>query len=168
MIQEIYEDDKIKQLKASDPNYWLQRAKSIYITYRKKSEINKLKQGIKWAIKAEQDSEICVQNGEKQYKRTMSNATIQIAIMYGRVARLEEYRVMQDNKSAIEYYYKGLSDSNNMEAAKSLINYSRGTEDFKHLVNYLIREGNRLGHEYKKESDYLINVGINGDITYSL
>lgn len=38
LIQEIYNDDKIQQLKAGDPNYWLQRAKSVYITYYKNTK----------------------------------------------------------------------------------------------------------------------------------
>lgn len=45
LIQMIFSDENIKKLKASDPNYWLQRAKSIDITYRKESGITLLYEG---------------------------------------------------------------------------------------------------------------------------
>lgn len=166
LIQIIYDDEQIQKLKASDPNYWLQRAKSIYITYRKRADIDKLHKGIRWAIKAEQDSEIYLRQGKKQYARTMSNATIQIAIMYGRVARLNDYAVKADVNRAVEYYYKGLSDSNNVEAAKSLINNSKGTEDFNGLIAYLVENWNQIDQEWKQESDYLIKVGVKGNSVY--
>lgn len=158
LIQMIYSDEKIKSLKASDPNYWLQRAKSIYITYRRKEDISILYSGIDWAKKAEQDSLIKIGQGEKQYYRTMSNAVIQIAMLFGRVSKLNDYKVMSDNYSAIEYYYKGLSDDNNVNAAKSLISHSRGTEDFKKLVQYLVENWNQIAQEEREKSNYLINI----------
>lgn len=167
LIQMIYSDEKIKELKASDPNYWLQRAKSIYIIFRKKEDISTLREGIDWAIKAEQDSIIKVQQGEKQYCRTMSNAIIQIAMLFGRVAKLSDYKGMKDTCRAIEYYYKGLSDSNNVEAARSLISHSRGTEDFNKLIKYLVDNWEQVPQEWKTESNYLINIGIKDGFIYS-
>lgn len=169
LIQQIYSDDKIKQLKSDDPNYWLQRAKSVYITYYKQNNIFELYEGIQWAIKAEQDSLIKIQEGERQYKRTMSNATIQIAIMYGRVARMNEYKNISDNSKAVEYYYKGLSDVNNSAAAKSIIcNNSKGTEDFHNLISILGTNKNAIDQEWNVERDYLLKIGIGNNISYSL
>ena len=167
LIQEIYNDPKIQELKAEDPNYWLQRAKSIYMTCRSKKDIQELYEGINWAIKAEQDSEIRVSQGEKRYYRTMSNSTIQVAIMYGRIAKLNKYNVIDDINRAVEYYYKGLSDTNNSAAAKSIMNHSKGTEDFKSLVNYLINNPTCVSSEWYSNRDYLIKIRINGDILYS-
>lgn len=170
LIQEIYSDEKIQQLKAGDPNYWLQRAKSVYITYRRYNNgigIKEMYEGIKWAKKAEQDSEIKVQQGERQYWRTMSNATIQIAIMYGWVAKINNYNIVQDNNSAVEYYYKGLSDVNNRAAAKSLMNNSRGTEDFHSLIQDLVANPEHIEKEWQSERDYLLRIGINGEVAYS-
>lgn len=73
LIQMIYNDENIKKLKASDPNYWLQRAKSVNNAYRKKTDIAILYEGIDWALKAEQDSRIKVDHGERQYNRTISS-----------------------------------------------------------------------------------------------
>lgn len=168
LIQMIYSDDNIKQLKSSDPNYWLQRAKSVNIIYKKKTDIEMLYEGINWAIKAEQDSRIKVEQGERQYSRTMSNAVIQVAMMLGKVIRLNRYSILEDNNRAIEYYYKGLSDSNNVAAAKSLISHSRGTEDFKGLIEYLVSNWDQVDQEWKNESNYLINIRIKDDIFYSV
>ncbi len=167
LIQMIYNDDNIKKLKASDPNYWLQRAKSINNAYRKKTDIAILYEGIDWAIKAEQDSRIKVDYGERQYNRTVSNAVIQVAIMLGKVIRLNNYSIIEDNNRAIEYYYKGLSDSNNVAAAKTLLSYSRGTEDFKCFVKYLVENWDQIGQEWQKEGNFLINLGIKDDTIYS-
>lgn len=167
LIQMIFSDENIKKLKASDPNYWLQRAKSIYITYRKETDISILYEGVDWALKAEQDSMIKVQQGKKQYYRTMSNAIIQIAMLLGRVAKLNGYKVIEENNRAIEYYYKGLSDGNNVVAAKSLISHSKGTEDFNKLVKHLVENWDQIPPEWRTESNYLINIGIKEDTIYS-
>lgn len=167
LIQAIYNNDQIQKLKASDPNYWLQRAKSAYIINRHKGDVKQIYEGINWAIKAERDSEIKVKQGEKQYYRTMSNATIQIAIMYGRVAKIKNYKVIADNNKAVEYYYKGFSDSNNIAAARSLINNSRGTEDFNSLIKDIVVNPEHVDSEWGRERDYLIKVSINGDVLYS-
>lgn len=167
VIQMIFSDEKIKKLKSSDPNYWLQRAKSIYITYRKKSNLEILREGIDWALKAEQDSMIKVQQGKKQYYRTVSNAIIQTAMLLGRVARLNNYEVIEDNTRAIEYYYKGLSDSNNVVAVKSLISHSKGTEDFNKLVKHLVANWDQVPPEWKAESNYLVGIGIKDNAIYS-
>ena len=110
---------------------------------------------------------IKVQQGKKQYYRTMSNAIIQIAMLLGRVAKLNNYKVIEDNTRAIEYYYKGLSDSNNVMAAKSLISHSRGTEDFNKLVKYLVANWDQVPSEWRAESNYLVSSGIKDDVIYS-
>ena len=167
LIQMIFSDEKIKKLKSSDPNYWLQRAKSIYITYRKKTDLEILREGVDWALKAEQDSMIKVQQGEKQYYRTVSNAIIQTAMLLGRVAKLNNYKVIEDNTRAIEYYYKGLSDSNNVVAAKSLISHSKGTEDFNTLIKHLVANWDQVPPEWRRESNYLVGIGIKDNAIYS-
>lgn len=165
LIQKIYNYEKIQNLKADDPNYWLQRAKSVY--YKNNSNKKNLHEGIKWAKKAEQDSLVKLDEGQRQYRRTVSNATIQIAMMYGKVVKIDGYNNITNNNSAVEYYYKGLSDGNNIEAAKSLIKNSKGTEDFICLVTQLVERPECISKEYAKERDFLLKVSIQGDLVYS-
>ena len=126
-----------------------------------------LREGVDWALKAEQDSMIKVQQGEKQYYRTVSNAIIQTAMLLGRVAKLNNYKVIEDNTRAIEYYYKGLSDSNNVAAAKSLISHSKGTEDFNTLIKHLVANWDQVPPEWRRESNYLVGIGIKDNAIYS-
>lgn len=170
LIQQIYSDSKIQKLKAGDPNYWLQRAKSVYITYhvQNNNDTQELYEGIKWALKAEQDSSIKIMQGEKHYNRTLSNATIQIAMMYGRLARLKNYSVIGYNNKAVEYYYKGLSDANNSAAAKSLIHKSKGTEDLKSLICKLGSDVDCIDYDWRIERDYLLNIRVSDELVYSI
>lgn len=161
-IHNVYANENIKQLKANDPNYWLQRAKSIYITnnYRHRGSRAKILEAIDWAKKAEQDSRTKVDDGESKYFRTESNAIMQIAMLYGRLAKLQNYANKKVNEDALEYYYKLFSDTNNIGATKTLLNHSRGTDDFTKFVNILISDINCVGNEWSQERNYLINVGF--------
>ena len=164
-IHNVYANENIKRLKADDPNYWLQRAKSIYITnnYRHAGSTAEILEAIDWAKKAEQDSRTRVDNGETKYFRTESNAIMQIAMFYGRLAKLYGYIKKDVNELALEYYYKVFSDTNNISATKTLLNHSRGTDDFTKFVNILIRKTDSVGHEWDKEKNYLLNIGLNKD-----
>ena len=161
-IHNVYANENIKQLKANDPNYWLQRAKSIYITnnYRHRGSRAEILEAIDWAKKAEQDSRTKVDDGESKYFRTESNAIMQIAMLYGRLAKLQNYANKKVNEDALEYYYKLFSDTNNIGATKTLLNHSRGTDDFTKFVNILISDINCVGNEWSQERNYLINVGF--------
>lgn len=164
-IHNVYANENIKQLKANDPNYWLQRAKSIYITnnYRHAGSRAEILEAIDWAKKAEQDSRTRVDNGETKYSRTESNAIMQIAMLYGRLAKLHGYTNKKVNESALEYYYKVFSDSNNIGATKTLLNHSRGTDDFTKFINRLISNIDSVGAEWSQEMNYLINIGLKKD-----
>mgnify|MGYP000686459876 FL=1 len=162
-IHNVYANENIKQLKANDPNYWLQRAKSIYITnnYKHAGSRGEILEAIDWAKKAEQDSRTRVDNGERKYSRTESNAIMQIAMLYGKLAKLQVYKQKKVNELALEYYYKVFSDSNNIEATKTLLDHSRGTDDFIDFINRLISNANTVGRVWSREKDYLVNIGLN-------
>lgn len=162
-IHNVYANENIKQLKANDPNYWLQRAKSIYITnnYKHAGSRGEILEAIDWAKKAEQDSRTRVDNGEMKYSRTESNAIMQIAMLYGKLAKLQVYKQKKVNELALEYYYKVFSDSNNIEATKTLLDHSRGTDDFIDFINRLISNANTVGRVWSREKDYLVNIGLN-------
>lgn len=162
-IHNVYANENIKQLKANDPNYWLQRAKSIYITnnYKQAGSRNEILEAIDWAKKAEQDSRTRVDNGEMKYSRTESNAIMQIAMLYGKLAKLQGYNKKKVNELALEYYYKVFSDPNNIGATKTLLAHSRGTDDFIEFIERLISNVNTVGGEWLREKDYLVNIGLN-------
>ena len=164
-IHNVYANDNIKRLKANDPNYWLQRAKSIYITnnYRHAGSRGEILEAIDWAKKAEQDSRTRVNNGETKFSRTESNAIMQIAMLYGRLAKLHRYTNKDINELALEYYYKVFSDTNNIGATKTLLNHSRGTDDFTKFVSKLATNIECVGAEWSQESDFLINIGMKRD-----
>ena len=162
-IYKVYENENIKQLKADDPNYWLQRAKSIYITnYRSTSDSSKDKilEAIDWAKKAEQDSRMKIDSGESRYLRTESNAIMQIAMLYGKYANMCKYIDTRINEFALEYYYKMFSDTNNIEAAKTFLYHSRGKQDFEKLLNQLVVKPDSIGKEWGDEMNFLLNIGI--------
>lgn len=159
LILAIYEDKNIQKLKSSEPNYWLQKAKSLYILNSgKKGSISGLEEGVEWAKIAEGNSETKVNNGFYKYLRTLSNATIQIAMLYGKIAYRKFYKDKYINTCAISYYYKGLSDANNLQAAKSLIDSSRGTKDFNNLLNHIKMDRNCILADAIEESEYLCNI----------
>lgn len=159
LIQAIYEDFNIQKLKAEEPNYWLQRAKSLYILNSgKNGKIERLREGIEWAKKAEYDSEILINKGQHKYNRTLSNATIQIAMLYGKLAYRTEYKDYSINTQAVHYYYKGLSDANNLTAANSLIAKSKGTIDFKNLLNHIRTNKTIIYDEAYDKASYLCNI----------
>ncbi len=164
-IHNVYANENIKRLKANDPNYWLQRAKSIYITnnYRHAGSRAEILEAIDWAKKAEQDSRTRIDNGETKYFRTESNAIMQIAMLYGRLAKLCGYTNNDVNQLALEYYYKVFSDTNNIGATKTLLNHSRGTEDFTKFVNKLVLNADIVGPEWSQERNYLLNIGLKKD-----
>lgn len=159
LIQNIYEDKNIQKLKSGEPNYWLQRAKSIYILNSgSKGSITSLEKGIEWAKIAEGDSETKINNGINKYLRTFSNAIIQIAMIYGKIAYKKYYKDKYINTCAISYYYKGLSDENNLQAAKSLIDNSRGTKDFVNLLNHIKVDKSCIYDDAIEKSEYLCNL----------
>lgn len=159
LIQAIYENPEIQKLKSGEPNYWLQRAKSLYIINSgKNGKIERLKEGIEWAQLAAGDSETLINNGKYKYYRTLSNAIVQIAMLYGKLAYRLEYEDVMVNTQAIHYYYKGLSDGNNISAAKSLIEKSKGTKDFKNLLEKVKVNIEYISRDVIDEANYLCNI----------
>ena len=88
---------------------------------------------------------------------------MQIALLYGRLAKLYGYKQFDVYELALEYYYKVFSDTNNIGATKTLLNHSRGTEDFTKFVNRLISKTDIVGPEWSQERNYLLKIGLNKD-----
>lgn len=169
MIHEIYNNENIMKLKSRDPNYWLQRAKSIYMTnYRHKGSQWELLEAVNWAKKAEEDSRLRIEAGEMKYLRTESNSIMQLAMLYGKLARLRNYEDLEVNDEALKYYYASLSDSNNINAIKTLMYNSKGTDDFNNFVNNLMMNSGNFTDSLKRERDYLVSINVKGEILYRI
>ena len=159
MIRAVYDDENIAKLKSDEPNYWLQKAKSIYIyNSGEKGDIERIKEGIEWAKMAEGNSETLVSNGKNKYLRTLINAIVQTAMLYGNLANKLSYFDKQINTRSINYYYRALSDANNLTATKSLIAKSRGTKDFNDLLNYVKSNKDAFDSSVVEEVEYLCSV----------
>lgn len=52
------------------------------------------------------------------------------------------------------------SDINNIEATKTLLNHSRGTDDFVKFVTKLTCEGDIVRAEWFQEKTYLTRIGL--------
>lgn len=159
LIQAIYEDEDIQKLKSSEPNYWLQRAKSLYILNSgKHGRKERLQEGIQWAKKAIGDSKIFISQGQNKYIRTLSNANMQIAMLYGKLAYKHYYSDIIINTQAVHYYYESLSDPNNSAAAKSLMERSKGTSDFKKLIENIAQNKDLILRDAIREAKYLCRM----------
>lgn len=159
VIRAVYDDENIAKLKSDEPNYWLQKAKSIYIyNSGEKGDNERIKEGIEWAKMAEGNSETLVSNGKNKYLRTLSNAIVQTAMLYGNLANKLSYLDKQINTRSINYYYRALSDANNLTATKSLIARSRGTKDFNDLLNYVKSNKDAFDSSVVEEVEYLCSV----------
>ena len=168
IIEEIYMDENIQRVMSDDINYWLQRAKCTYILYRKAKDISKLYEGVQWAKKTEYDADARANKGENRYERTRLNAIVEVAMLYGRIANLKKFADISDNSDAVSYYFKALSDGNNLDTARTLLTNSKGTEDFKKLVDNIVENPGVIYADLGKERDYLINIRVNGDMVYSI
>ena len=164
VIRAVYDDENIAKLKSDEPNYWLQKAKSIYIyNSGEKGNKERIKEGIEWAKMAEGNSETLVSNGKNKYLRTISNAIVQTAMLYGNLANKLSYSDKKINTRSINYYYKALSDANNLTATKSLIAESRGTKDFNELLNYIKSNKEAFDSSVAEEAGYLCSVQDSGN-----
>ena len=163
LIKGIYDYSKIKDKRASDPNYWLQRAKAIEFSTREQysNDIQKeqarkdLLEAVQWAKKAKQDAV----TGAKYYSHTESDAIMIIAMIYGKLAHIYNYNNYEDNCEAINSYYDFLQDKSNSKAISSFFEKSRAKGDFDNLVKYIVANYNNYS-DMKKECDYLINLFV--------
>ena len=166
LISRIYKYKPIQDLKADDPNYWLQRAKSIYIVANASTNIsvNELYDAVQWSKKAEQDALLLIQKGDNSYWRTKSNAEVETAMLYGKITNKENFSNIESVNNAIGYYYKAFNDSNNLGAIEGIIERSKGSNDFRNLMNYAIEHMESVDTDMTDSLSFLLTLHINGAI----
>jgi hypothetical protein len=157
LIDSIYQNKNIFDLQNQEPNYWLQRAKSQYILNIKSYSPEKFIQGLNYSLKAEADSETRIRNGDDKYRKTLSNSVIQSAMLYGKIIHINRYGNIEDNDNALMYYFRGLSDPNNSQTAKSLIEKSKGTKDLKAFADHIKTHKNIVSQNLYSQAEYIIN-----------
>jgi hypothetical protein len=126
LIKEVYVT--IQPLLSDRPDYWLQRAKSILKLENKSIQI--LKDGIDYARKAFKD-------GIRQ--KTITNAEFTIALLYGKLCNLEEYKEVDNVFEAVEWFHTAINKhSYNKAYVDSMLEHSRKNRGpFHSLCNYL-------------------------------
>ncbi|PKN73922.1 MAG: hypothetical protein CVU52_06950 [Deltaproteobacteria bacterium HGW-Deltaproteobacteria-10] len=126
LIRAVYEE--IQDLLSDIPDYWLQRSKSILKLENKR--IDRIHDGIDYARKAYED-------GIRQ--KTIMNAEFTIALLYGKLCKMEEYKRYEDINEAVDWFYSALNKyRSNRPYIESMLEYSKKEQGpFYHLCNYL-------------------------------
>ena len=90
-------------------------------------------------------------------------------MLYGKLAYKNYYKDYSINTQAVHYYYEGLSDANNLPAAKSLMERGKGTADFKNLLNHIRKNKDIISQEEIENVEYLCNISeYSNGIVYHL
>ncbi len=128
LIRAVYEE--IQDLLSDMPDYWLQRSKSILKLENRR--IEHVRDGIDYARKAYQD-------GIRQ--KTINNAEFTIALLYGKLCKMEEYDNYEDVIEAVDWFYSAMNKHrSNRTYIESMIEYSKKEQGpFYHLCNHLNR-----------------------------
>ena len=140
LIRTVYE--KLQDILSDDPNYWLQRSKSILKLENK--NLGDLRDGVDYAKKALNDS---------KRTKTVINAEFTIALLYGKLCRMEDYAKPFDVAEAVDWFYEAIQKHNyNKDYINSMIEHSRSKRgDFFKLCKYLY--GENLHYELLPKRD---------------
>ena len=123
----------LEDILSGEPNYWIQRAKSILHIYNKKH--NKIVEGIKCSTKVYKD---ITSNGaiiNIKNNNILRNSIFTTSMLYGRLVNLEHYRNLDNAKSALKYYYIAISDETNNDYIANLLREQRS--DLEELIKFL-------------------------------
>lgn len=140
LILELYKE--LQNILFADPDYWLQRAKAILkLDYRTVEEVN---DGIDYAKKALND-------GKRD--KTIINAEFTIALLYGKLCKLNKYSDIEQVKDCVEWFYRAINNNQfNRDYVDSVIKETRGQKGyFYHFCKYLSQECTDIRLLEKKE-----------------
>lgn len=125
--------DELQPILSSDPDYWLQRAKAISKTSNNQDE---LKNAVDYAIKAYQDS---------ARNKTVVNAEFTLAVLYGKICKLEDYSNGLHITQAIRWYYSSIKNHQyNREYISSMLDYAKDGKGLLHELTRNILAGKTL------------------------
>ncbi|MCR5622744.1 MAG: SIR2 family protein [Treponema sp.] len=154
LANNVYE--KLQPFLNHEPDYWLQRAKSIRILSKRKGELMQAKE---YAYKAYLDFEQLGKYSEK--------AVLTLAMISGKICRLDNYNTQDFVCDAIDWYYQALISEKNVVYSGTLVanaRIGRAKDDLFCLVNYLWTNKDKFANQNKKVSYIFTQVIPNRDI----
>lgn len=131
LIKEVY--ITIQPLLSDSPDYWLQRAKSILKLEQK--DIDTIKDGIDYARKAFKD-------GIRD--KTINNAEFTIALLYGKLCKLENYSEPNNIVEAIDWFHTAINKNKSNKAyVDSMLEHSRRNKGPFHYLCIYLQDGDK-------------------------
>ena len=85
-------------------------------------------------------------------------------MLYGKITNKENFSNIESVNNAIGYYYKAFNDSNNLGAIEGIIERSKGSNDFRNLMNYAIEHMESVDTDMTDSLSFLLTLHINGAI----
>lgn len=121
LISIIYKE--LENILSTDPDYWIQRAKSILNIYSNYKDEDRIIEGIKCSQKAYEDVKKKIKNEKSngREEKNLTNALFTTALLYGRLVSIEEYKIKSNVEISIQWYYNAFKDDSNVEYVYGLI-----------------------------------------------
>lgn len=157
LIGRIYE--KLHDDLCNDPQYFHQRAKSIY--WLKRNDSIQLEEALKLVDKSINDIEVSRDVNNDNIKNSISHIEYTKALIVGRICNLTQYRDIELTKSAIECYYRAFTNPRNSAYTSDLKkrNGDHKVMDLKDLLDKS-RQDEQIKKEFKFEITKLYEVLI--------
>lgn len=158
LINKIYEE--LHDYMCNDPQYFHQRAKSIYWLNKKNKE--KLEEALILVDKSKNDIEVIGDLTKEKVKSSLSHIEYTKALIMGRICSLNYYNHEESIKRTIEAYYKAFLNPRNSLYTSYINNES---DDYKvvDLKNVLeaARNNRNIKREFSNEIGKLYEVLLN-------
>jgi hypothetical protein len=149
LIFQIY--NELSSILYEDPNYWIQRAKSIL--YLKREDEKMLLDAISYAKTAYNNSK-----NDRNFK-VLDNATLTLAMLYGRIINSKKFKDNNYLNETINYYYQAFNSRTNVKYIDRIIIKANknNKNDLKNLCYYLLNKKPPLSNEIKRKAEFIIN-----------
>lgn len=150
LIRRIYE--KLHDDLCNDPQYFHQRAKSIY--WLRRTDKSQLEEALHLVDKSLNDIEATKDITSEYTKNSISHVEYTKALIVGRLCTLNDFKNIELNKTAIKCYYKAFTNPRNSEYTNDL---KKRKTDYKLTDLKTVLEKTRKDNAIKGELKYEIN-----------
>lgn len=157
LIRRIYE--KLHDYLCDDPQYFHQRAKSIY--WLSATDKNKLKEALNFIDKALNDIEATKDITNEYTKNSLSHVEYTKALILGRLCTVNNFDNYDLTVNALKCYYKAFTNIRNRAYISDLRRntYANKLKDFKKILNWA-NNNKTIKTDYRKEIGSLYEVLI--------